>query len=123
MVRRHPCLRKTTSSMKKLILSILICLTFAGLSSCTHTEYDLYSSITGTVVDVESGEPIAQATVTLAPGSLNTYTGSDGQFNFKDIDAQQYTITVQKTGYEANRKTIEAPSGETINVSITMKKL
>lgn len=110
--------------MKKTIFLGVFCLMVIGLTtSCGHTEYDLYSTITGTVIDVDDGEPIAQATVTLSPGGINTYTGSDGHFDFNDIDAQQYTITVQKTGYQANRKTIEAPSGETINVSLTMKKI
>ena len=109
--------------MKKLILSILICLAFAGLSSCTHTEYDLFSNITGTVVDKESGEPLGQVAVTIGSGQQNTYTGSDGQFYFKDIEAGSYTIWVQKSGYQSNKKDIDAPSGETINVNLTMKKL
>lgn len=110
--------------MKKLILSIIICLTFAGLSSCTHTEYDLFSNIAGTVVDKNSGEPLGQVDVTLKPLMLKTYTGSDGQFYFNDIEAtDDYEIWVQKDGYRANNIKVKAPSGETINVSITMEKL
>lgn len=109
--------------MKKILATLVLALTLLGITtSCTQTQYDIFSNIAGTVVDVDSGDPIGQVTVTLSPGGLNTYTGSDGHFDFVDIDAQQYTITVQKSGYESNRKTITAPAGETVNVSMTMKK-
>lgn len=110
--------------MKKTLSALVLGLTLLAMAtSCTKTQYDIYSNITGTVIDVDNGEPIGQATVTLSPSGLNTYTGSDGHFEFLEIEAQQYTVTVQKTGYEANRKTITAPSGETVNISLTMKKL
>lgn len=109
--------------MKRTVLTLITCLTILLLASaCSKTEYDIYSNISGTVMDVDNGEPIGQATVTLTPGGLNTYTGSDGHFDFKELEAQQYTVTVQKTGYQANRKTVDAPSGETVNISLTMKK-
>lgn len=109
--------------MKK-ILSILMVATALLLlaTACTKTQYELFGNISGTVIDVDNGEPIAQVTVTLSPGGRNTYTGTDGHFDFNEVDAQQYTVTVQKSGYEANRKTVEALAGETVNISITMKK-
>ena len=110
--------------MKKILATLVLGLALLGMAtSCTPTQYDIYSNIAGTVIDVDNGEPIAQATVTLSPGGLNTYTGSDGHFDFTEIESQQYTLTVQKTGYESNRKTITAPAGETVNISLTMKKL
>lgn len=109
--------------MKRIITTFITCLAILLLASaCSKTEYDIYSNVSGTVIDVDSGEPIAQATVTLTPGGLNAYADTDGHFDFKDLEAQQYTLRVQKTGYQANSKTVNAPSGETVNVSITMKK-
>lgn len=109
--------------MKKILATFIVCFALSlTTTSCTRTEYDIYSNISGTVIDVDNGEPIAHATVTLSPSGLNTYTGSDGQFDFTEIDAQQYTITVQKTGYESNRKTVTAPAGETVKISMTMKR-
>lgn len=110
--------------MKKILSALVLCFALLMLgSACTKTQYDLFGNVSGTVIDVDDGEPIGGATVTLSPGGLNTYTGSDGNFDFNDIDAQKYTVTVQKTGYEANRKSVEALAGETVNVSLTMKKL
>lgn len=91
-------------------------------NACTKTQYDLFGNISGTVIDVDTGEPIQQATVTLSPTSKNTYTGMDGQFEFHELDAQQYTVTVQKTGYWANRKIVNVNAGETTNVALVMQK-
>lgn len=110
--------------MKKTILFGILCLVLVGItSSCTPTEYDLFSNIAGTVVDKSSGEPLGQVDVTLKPKMLHTYTGSDGQFYFDEIEAEDYEIWVQKDGYKANNIKVKAPSGETINVSITMEKI
>ena len=91
-------------------------------SSCTKTEYDLTGNISGTVIDYDTGEPIQKALVTLSPTSKNTYTGMDGQFEYTDLESQQYTVTVQQTGYQANRKLVNVNAGETTNVSLVMRK-
>lgn len=106
--------------MKKTILFIvaLIALT----TSCEPVIYNTFSGITGTVVDSDSGDPIQQATVTLSPSGYNTYTGSDGYFEFLDLDARQYTVTVQKTGYVTNRKTITTVAGRVEEIKLTLQK-
>lgn len=93
------------------------------MTSCTQTEYDLFSSISGIVVDKDNGNPIDQVSVSLGQGQPTTYTGSDGRFHYKDIEAGRYDIWVTKTGYQANKVEIDAPSGETVTVNITMKRL
>ena len=91
-------------------------------TSCKKESYNTFATISGTVVEMGNGEPIGNALLTLMPGNLNTYTGSDGTFQFNDVEAQQYTLTAQKTGYNANRKTINAEAGQTLTVSLTMEK-
>lgn len=110
--------------MKK-ALSILALVGFImfTVTSCKKENYEnITATVAGTVIDVDTGEPIGNVTMTMTPGGLNTYTGSDGTFQFNDVEAQQYTLTAQKTGYGANRKTVNPNAGETVNVSITMKK-
>ena len=48
-------------------------------------------------------------------------TGADGRFEFAEVDAVQYTITVMKAGYSTNRKLVNAIAGETTDVTITME--
>lgn len=91
-------------------------------TACKKESYDTFATISGTVVEMGNGEPVGNALLTLMPGNINTYTGSDGTFQFNDVEAKQYTLTAQKTGYKANRKTIDAEAGQTLTVSLTMEK-
>lgn len=112
--------------MKKRLLSLFITLTslvcFSTSCSNTSYEYNTIGAISGTVLDVDSGDPIQGALITLSPGGFNTYTGYDGGFNFMDLEAKQYVLTAQKTGYASNRKTITTLAGETVVVSLVMRK-
>lgn len=105
--------------MKRILILFAMATLFAA---CSPVEYDTAASITGTVVEDDSGEPIGQVTVTLKPDSNNTETSSDGHFEFNEIEAQRYTIWVQKTGYGSNSKSVDALGGKTVNVTIKMKK-
>lgn len=103
-----------------LVCAMLLCIT----TSCSDdlVDYDVFGSISGTVIDLDSGNPIQQATVTLSPSGYNTYTGYDGTFEFVDLDARQYTVTVQKTGYITNRKTVTTIAGGNVDISLTLQK-
>lgn len=109
--------------MKKLLSIFAVAAVIMLLTtSCKKESYNTFATISGTVVEMGNGEPIGNALLTLTPSGLNTYTGSDGTFQFNDVEAQQYTLTAQKTGYNANRKTINAEAGQTLTVSLTMEK-
>ena len=106
--------------MKKPLLLIIALI--ALTTSCNPVSYDTFCTITGTVIDMDSGEPIQSALVTLSPSGNNTYTGYDGHFEFLDLDACQYTVTVQKTDYVTNRKTVTTIAGGVVDISLTMQK-
>lgn len=78
-------------------------------------------SIYGCVSDFATGDPVEGALVTLSPGGMNVYTGFDGYFEFLDLDARQYTVTVQKAGYITNRKTVIPIPDGVVNVIITLQ--
>lgn len=106
--------------MKKTLLFIIALI--ALTTSCEPVTYDTFGSISGEVVDLDTGDPVQQATVTLSPTSYNTYTGSDGYFEFLDLDVHQYTVTVSKTGYITNRKNITPVAGGVVNIKLTLQK-
>lgn len=91
--------------------------------ACKPEKFEAFGDMVGIVVDKETDDSIAGVTVTILPTSKNTYTGSDGQFEFKDLDVQQYTVTAQKTGYQSNRKIVNVVAGETVTVSIELQKI
>lgn len=108
--------------MKKLFL----CSLFVGIvvlfSSCKPTTYDVFANLSGTVVEMETGDVVSNALITLSPSGKNTYTGIDGFFEFLDMEAGQYTLIVQATGYKTNRKTVVLVAGETQRVDITLSR-
>ena len=95
----------------------------SGLCSCTNPDYEIYSSVYGTVTDYDTGEPIFNVSAVLSPSNITKHTGADGVYRFDDLDAQQYTITFQKAGYQPNRKLVNAISGEELEVNIHLKKI
>lgn len=103
--------------------NVLFCvLSLFLLTSCDPIEYDIFGGIDGKVIDVVTNLPIENVTVQLSPGGNNVVTNDDGVFKFSELDPKQYTITVQKNGYETNLKTVYVLSSETSDVIITMKK-
>lgn len=106
--------------MKKVVLFIIALI--ALTTSCEPVVYDTFCTISGTVIDLETGDPVQQATVTLSPTGYNTYTGDDGHFEFIDLDVKTYKLQVQKTGYVTNRKTVTTVAGGVVDVSLTLQK-
>lgn len=95
---------------------LLVCLT-----GCPgYDDYDIFAKIHGTVTDYHTGTPLPNASITLSPSGFTTLTDANGYYAFEKLDAMQYTITAQKSGYQPNRKTITAVSGETMQINIQL---
>jgi len=57
-------------------------------------------TLTGTVVDSVTGEPVRKALVQVYSGQRRmTFTGDDGRFQLEGIPAGSYLVTAQKPGY------------------------
>ena len=107
--------------MNKLVITGSIILVILS-SSCKKEEHDSFSTLFGVVSDFETGEPVSGASVILSPGSKTKTTEQDGKFEFNNLEPTQYTVTVQKSGYQTNRKTVTAVVGERIEVNVTLNK-
>lgn len=88
--------------------------------SCSNTEYDVFASVHGCILDNQTGVPIPNATIQLSPGSITKTSGNDGYFGFSELTPGQYTITVQKDGYSTNRKSFDAVTGTDVEMNITL---
>ena len=81
-------------------------------------------SISGTVTD-ESGSPISGVTVSLKSKKPkfkdSGATGSSGQFEFSDLSAGKYVLTVKKDGYSSVKKGVKLKAGQNKVVSIQLK--
>lgn len=109
--------------MKKIIYLLVGIVLFGGLYySCAPEE--LPGSIYGTVVDKATGEPIKSAGVELSPSGLKTVTGSEGQFEFTELDPGKYTLIITKTGYvDGVSGTIEVKPGQQAKGDVQIEQI
>ena len=112
--------------MKKRIgylLLAFVTLVFAT-ASCSdgYVDYSTFGSISGTVLDKDTGDPVSSALVTVTPGGYNTYTGFDGTFMFLDLEGSSCTLRVQKTGYRTNSKDVPIIPGNNNNVVLIIER-
>ncbi|MBR1849835.1 MAG: carboxypeptidase regulatory-like domain-containing protein [Bacteroidales bacterium] len=77
-------------------------------------------AIAGFVSDANSGQPLRNANVILSPLGLSTVSGSDGRYEFDDIDAGRYTLQASKAGYLSNTKNVVVSSGLTTTADIML---
>ncbi|MCH5327887.1 MAG: carboxypeptidase regulatory-like domain-containing protein [Coprobacter sp.] len=108
------------SVVAKAIKSMALAALLFSFSGCSGDDYEIFCTIHGTVTDYQTGAPIEKASVVLSPSGITLYTNAQGEYRFEELEAQQYTVTVQKAGYMANRKNIEAISGESTQVDIQL---
>lgn len=73
-------------------------------SACSEdAEEAPFGSIAGSVSDKTTGEPVATVNVSLSPGGYSTVTGSDGTFQFMELEPDRYIISISKEGYTPNQ--------------------
>ena len=81
--------------------------------------------ISGYVID-KKGYPIESAKLRLKGTNSKvfkkTISDEDGLFEFVDLDADTYIITVLKKGYKKSKQTVILEEGEDADIEIEMKK-
>lgn len=97
--------------MKKKNLFSLLILVIA-LCGCAKDEVETNGTIYGIVNDADNGEPVQDSHIALNPGGKTANTGSDGRYEFLDLEPGQYTIQISKPGYKTNTKRINVVAGE-----------
>lgn len=115
--------------MKRPLIAILsAALMFAASLvwySCTKDDNEvLTGTIYGTVTDYATGEPIGNVNVKLRPSGETTLTGSDGTFEFTDLKANNYSLSLSKSGYADldDDYIIELEAGKKVKRDVQMQK-
>lgn len=88
------------------------------LGACSKDVEPLTGNITGKVTDSATGEVLQGVTVTITPGGTSRTTGSDGYFEFRELDPKQYEIQAKKSGYSTNNKTVTVVTGRDVSGDI-----
>lgn len=103
----------------KLVFFLLIII---GFTSCKQDDpIEVTGGITGIVTNMVTGEPVSGVNLTLSPGGLSKSSGSDGRYEFQEIDAQQYDVQAQKTGFKYNVKSAFVVAGQTAKCDIQIE--
>ncbi|MGH9244209.1 MAG: S8 family serine peptidase [Acidimicrobiales bacterium] len=79
-------------------------------------------SLTGTVTDASTGEPIAGATVSLEVDGnpRSTFTGADGTYAFSALPVGTYDVTATAFGYGSDTQSAEITEGATTTLDFTL---
>lgn len=96
--------------MKKLNLFLgIICAFAVCLVSCTKEKAT--GRIQGIVTNMNTTEPIQGVNISLSPTGASAVTGSDGRYEFNNLEVGNYTVQGVKAGYESNTKNISITAG------------
>ena len=79
-------------------------------------------NISGTVLDADDNTPISDASVTTSPPTNSSVTDSSGKFEYMNITAGDYTITISKNNYLKNAVSVQVKDGETVSPIILLSK-
>ena len=77
-------------------------------------------TVSGTVVDAESGDPLEGVNVTIAAFNLVAESDAAGRFTIHDVPAGTHQLSVQLIGYTGEPRTITVTAGATLTVALSM---
>ena len=99
-----------------------LCMLFSilMLGACAKDEEVFTGNIMGKVTDAVTGEVLQGVTVTITPSGISRTTGSDGYFEFRDLEPKQYEIQARKSGYSTNNKTVTVVTGRDVSGDIQL---
>lgn len=87
-----------TNHFIKFAALLLVCCAMLGCGKEDNPTSKL-GSIYGTVTDFATGDPVSNANVRLNPRGETALTGSDGTFQFNELAAGSYSLSLSKNGY------------------------
>ncbi len=116
---------KKTLFFATLVVVLASSLVWTGCKKEEDDDATLNSgTIYGTVTDYATGQPIGNVNVKLRPGGETTLTGSNGTYEFKDINAGKYSLSLSKAEYADldDDYVIELEAGKKVKRDVQMRK-
>ena len=93
----------------KLACAILFVFSLCLITSCVKEKAT--GRIQGIVTNANTTEPIQGVNISLSPSGASAVTGSDGRYEFNNLEPGNYTVQGVKQGYESNTKNISITAG------------
>lgn len=114
LLLNNVCLSSILSFLFKKNWQLLIvsCLLFTASSTLAQL------SISGKIMDAESGKTLSGTTVTLENSTRGTITNLQGFYILKNLKADTYTLKISYLGFEKILKTVNLQKDETLDFSL-----
>ncbi len=111
----------TTVVFPRLLLALILTV---GLTACKDglLEPERFGTVQGRLLDRETNEPIAGASVTTSPASGAFVTDNEGAFSAGEVLTGSYTISANRIGYDPNTVTVAVREGLTTDASFFLAK-
>lgn len=111
----------TSPSVPARLLALL--LLALPLSACKDglVEPERFGSIEGRILDRDTFEPIAGASVTTSPATGALVTGEDGTFQISEVLIGSYSISASRRGYDPNTVTVAVRDGQTTSAEFFLE--
>ena len=109
--------------MKK-FLSIFVCLvSILSFFGCASDEQTMTGTIVGFVSEyANANTPVAGASVVINGKGFTKTTGSDGRYEFADVEPGTYSLAVSADGYQSTTKQVTVYAGQTANCDFQLSK-
>lgn len=106
--------------MKRALLHYSILLFSLLIVSCTKDIIDTTGNLVGVISDSRSGAFLSGVSVALTPTGKTYTTGVDGKYEFRDIESQEYSVSVSKSGYQSDKRTAFVQVGQDTNLDFQL---
>ena len=80
-------------------------------------------AVHGTVVNAETGEPLAFSIVALQPGFAEHFTDQSGAFTFTNVSPGTYRLRVRQIGYSPVDTTLTVGSDSDLSIRIALRRV
>ncbi|MFB6278475.1 MAG: SusC/RagA family TonB-linked outer membrane protein [Salinibacter sp.] len=104
--------------MKRLIPSVVFGLALLLLPGLAWAQQ---GTVTGTVTEAETGNPLPGATVQIVGEGTGAATDANGQYNISGVPSGQQTVQVSFVGYQSEERTLNVPAGGTVRANFQLQ--
>lgn len=88
--------------------------------SCTKDVVDTTGNLVGIISDSRSGTFLSGVSVALTPTGKTYTTGLDGKYEFRNIESQEYSVSVSKSGYQSDKRATFVQASQDTNLDFQL---